>query len=245
MPLTADQVLEIHEALVDWFAQEEDPISPPGLRDRALLESAVARPFQTTGGRDSYKTQFDKAAALFHSLINNHAFHNGNKRVALVSAQVLLDEQGQWIDKCSDEEMFEFTRQAAAHEICADRREEVPTISAWLRSNCRKAVRGEHPLKFTALKEALSRFGFDVDPPEGNLLNVYKNGKLVERIVKQGIQGFRPYHTDYIWGLRKRLGLTPENGVDSTIFYGNKASIDIASRFIELRIEVIRRLAKT
>lgn len=81
--------------------------------------------------------------------------------------------------------------------------------------------------------------------PVGDLINVYKDGRLVERVIKQGIQGFRPYHTDYIWNLRKRLGLTPENGVDSVKFYGGKGVVDVASQFIELRIEVIRKLAKT
>jgi len=245
MKITADEVMEIHEILVDWFLEENDPISPPGLRDRGLLESAVARPFQTTGGRDAYDGPFSKAAALFHSLINNHAFHNGNKRVALVSAQVLLNQVGLWIEKSSDEEMYEFTRQAAAHELCKARTDEVAAISHWFEENCRKAMRGEHPLKYSALKEALERFGYEIDPPEGNLLNIYKDSVIVERISKQGIQGFRPYHTDYISGLRKRLGLTPENGVDSHKFYGNKGFSDVASEFIEIRVNVIRELAKT
>jgi death-on-curing family protein len=50
------------------------------------------------GGKEAYPTTFNKTAALFHSLINNHPFHNGNKRVALVSAQVFLDQEGWWID---------------------------------------------------------------------------------------------------------------------------------------------------
>jgi death-on-curing protein len=94
------------------------------------------------------------------------------------------------------------------------------------------------------LKHALKKFDFELDPPDGELLNVYKNGVVVERISKQGIKGFRPYHTDYISGLRKRLGLTPENGVDSALFYGQKGVSSTASQFIELRSEVMRRLAK-
>ncbi|MBB3871828.1 type II toxin-antitoxin system death-on-curing family toxin [Brevundimonas mediterranea] len=246
MQLSVEEVLEIHELLVEWFEDSEDPISPPGLKNRNLLESAVGRPFQTVGGKDSYPSPFDKAAALFHSLVNNHAFHNGNKRIALTASQVLLDQIGQWLEKSTDNEMYEFTRQAAAHEICEKRVDEVATISQWLETNSRKAIRGEHPLKYSQLKEALSRFGFELDPPEGdNLLSVWKDGKVVERVSKQGIKGFRPYHTDYILGLRKRLGLTPENGVDSLIFYGRRGPTDAASDFIELRIEVMRRLAKT
>ncbi len=43
----------------------------------------------------------------------------------------------------------------------------------------------------------------------------------------------------------RRFGLTPENGIDSARFYDHKGLTDMASQFIELRIEVMRRLAKT
>jgi len=245
MSLSAGEVLEIHSLLEDWFARSEDPISPPGVKDMKLLESAVARPFQSAGQADAYADIFEKSAALFHSLVNNHAFHNGNKRVALVATQVLLAQESYWLEHPSDKEMFEFARAAAAHELTKDRSDEISHIAEWLRSNSRKAIKGEHPLKYGELKDKLKQFGYDIDPPEGEFLRIYKNGKPVERIIKQGIQGFRPYHTDYISGLRKRLGLTPEQGIDSARFYGLKGSANTASQFIELRIEVMRNLAKT
>jgi death on curing protein len=245
MTISTEDVIEVHEILEDWFAQSEDPISPGGVKDRKLLESAVARPFQSAGQADAYEDIFEKAAALFHSLVNNHGFHNGNKRVGLVAAQVLLAQEGYWLDHPSDEEMYEFARRAAAHELTEDRDEELEHITEWLRANSRKTIKGEHPLKYGELKENLKRFGLDVDPPDGELLNVYKDGVRVARISKQGIRGFRPYHTDYIAGLRKRLNLTPEHGVDSAKFYGQKGAANTASQFIELRSEVMRKLAKT
>lgn len=245
MSLTVDDLIEIHEILVDWFEASDDPISPPGIKDMNLLESAVARPSQTIGSSDAYKTVFYKAAALFHSLVNNHAFHNGNKRIALVSAQALLAQDNRWLESSSDEEMIEFTRRAAAHELTEDRADELSAIAQWLRSSSRKAIRGEHPMKYGELKEALQRFGYEIDPPDGELLNVYKDGAVVERVIKQGIKGFRPYHTDYVSNLRKRLGLTPSDGVDSALFYGHKGVGNHAALFIELRVEVMRQLAKT
>ena len=243
--LSADDIVEIHETLVDWFAQTEDPVSPAGIASSNMLLSAVGRPTHTVNGKDAYPTLFDKAAALFHSLVNNHAFHNGNKRIALVSAQVSLAQSGYWIEYSSDEEMYEFARMSAAHEITKSREDEIAFISTWFDSNSRKSIKGEHPLKYHELRDNLKRFGYDVDPPEGELLNVYKNGNVVERISKQGIKGFRPYHTDYISGLRKRLGLIPSEGIDSVMFYGRQGVSNTASQFIELRIEVMRRLAKT
>jgi death on curing protein len=245
MAISANSLIQIHDLLAEHFADTPDPISPPGVRDRSLLESAAARPQQTIGGRDAYPSPFEKAAALFHSLINNHPFHNGNKRVALVAAHVMLDQSGYWLNYSTDDEMFEFTRRAAAHELTKDRNDELKLISEWFEASARKTVRGEHPMQFGALRDALKKFGFEMDDPHGEFINIYRNGVVVERIIKQGIHGFRPYHTDYISGLRKRLGLTPKNGVDSAKFYGGKGVRYIASQVIDLRIEVIRRLAHT
>lgn len=243
--LTSEHVLFIHDFLVDWFARSDDPISPPGVKNLDSLESAVARPHQSAGGANPYNTPFEKAAALFHSIINNHPFHNGNKRTALLSACVMLDSSGQWLEKCSDDELFEFTRQTAAHEICEKRIDEVSFIVSWMERHSRKRSKQEQPLKYRELKGILSEFGFEIDPPDGEILNIYKEGKIVEKIIKQGIKGFRPYHTHYIAKLRKKLKLTPEYGVDSEVFYGKVVLEDVLSGIIQLRSEVVRRLAKT
>ena len=85
-----EQIKFIHEYLVRFFEQSDDPISPPGIKNEETLKSAVARPFMSVGGSDAYKGIFSKAAALFHSIINNHSFHNGNKRAALLTTDVDL-----------------------------------------------------------------------------------------------------------------------------------------------------------
>ncbi|MFZ5586875.1 MAG: type II toxin-antitoxin system death-on-curing family toxin [Thermodesulfobacteriota bacterium] len=239
-----ENVVFIHEFLVDYFQATEDPISPAGVKDVNLLASAVARPFQSVGGEEAYGDVFAKAAALFHSLIHNHPFHNGNKRTALIAAGVYLDDNGFWLDGCSDEELFEFTRKVAAHEITEEKRLELDYIAEWFRANSRKRMKNEKPLSYHELKDRLHEFGYEIDPPRGELLNIYKNREYVTRIIKQGTQGFRPYHTHYIAELRKRLSLTPEFGVDSDKFYGKKGLKDSVSEMIEIRNEVIRRLAK-
>ena len=65
-----------------------------GLRDLGLLESAVERPRASFGGQDSYPTIFDKAAALIHSLLRNHAFVDGNKRTSMFSVMTFLELNG-------------------------------------------------------------------------------------------------------------------------------------------------------
>ncbi len=64
------------------------------VRDWGLLESALARPRATVFGEDAYPTVYDKAAALLMSLVGNHALVDGNKRVGLTCAVLLLRKNG-------------------------------------------------------------------------------------------------------------------------------------------------------
>ena len=64
----------------------------PGIRDLALLESAVAAPQATASGRPVFGDPIDVAAAYLFYLCQNHAFIDGNKRTALATCLVFLSE---------------------------------------------------------------------------------------------------------------------------------------------------------
>ena len=81
--LSVDEVCEIHDRLIIRFGGAD------GLRDKGLLESALYRP--QTG---YYSDLVEMAAALFESLMNNHPFVDGNKRVAFFSTDVFLRING-------------------------------------------------------------------------------------------------------------------------------------------------------
>ncbi|MGB5473525.1 MAG: type II toxin-antitoxin system death-on-curing family toxin [Gammaproteobacteria bacterium] len=81
--LSRDEVLAIHSTLLDRFG------GPAGVRDFGLLESALYRP--RTG---HYADLAEMAAALFESLIMNHPFVDGNKRVAFFATDVFLRLNG-------------------------------------------------------------------------------------------------------------------------------------------------------
>lgn len=84
--LTLEEVLVIHEGLIARFG------GPPGIRDTGLLESALYRP------RTGYYTDLvGMAAALFESLIMNHPFVDGNKRVAFFATDVFLRLNGHFL----------------------------------------------------------------------------------------------------------------------------------------------------
>lgn len=82
------RVYEIHEVII------AETGGLPGLRESTLLHSAVARPFATFGGQELYPTDFEKAAALFHSLIKSHPFMDGTKRTAFAAAIFFLESLG-------------------------------------------------------------------------------------------------------------------------------------------------------
>lgn len=74
-----------------------------GLRNRELLESALARPLQTFDGKELYPNPEDKAAALAESIIINHPFLDGNKRVGYVLLRITLREFNLDIDASENE----------------------------------------------------------------------------------------------------------------------------------------------
>ena len=240
-----EYVKKVHFFLADYFKDKEDPISPAGVKDEGLLESACLRPATCLiGGKEAYPSVFDKAAALFHSIISNHCFFNGNKRTALLTAMDFLAQNNFWIDLCSDEELFEFTRKVAAHEICDDRRKEVEVISKWFHDKTRKAMSGDRCLTYRDLKEILANFDVSIEEDVFYFVVQKKGGESI-RILKRGCQGFSDYDPVYIADLRKRLELTKENGIDSARFYGEKGIDPDLNFLMKLRLDVFKKLAKT
>ncbi len=95
---TLERADEVADLLVRIYEMHEVIIAEtgglPGLRDAAMLHSAIARPFSTFDGVELYPTDFEKAAALFHSLIKSHPFMDGTKRTALAAALYFLERCG-------------------------------------------------------------------------------------------------------------------------------------------------------
>ena len=97
---------------------------------KGLLESALAQPPQSFQGCWLHRNWFDKASALFRSIIKNHPFLDGNKRMALTSVAVFLDLNGYTL-YAAQEEAVSFALRVAAEEGDFDLRE----ISLWIRRN--------------------------------------------------------------------------------------------------------------
>ena len=95
--LTVDDVILLHEKILDKTGGIR------GIRDTNLLESAVNSLFATFGGEDLYKTLDDKANQLCDSLIRNHSFLDGNKRIGILAMLVFLDLNGKKLNITNDE----------------------------------------------------------------------------------------------------------------------------------------------
>lgn len=86
--ISREKTLLLHKLLTDETGGD------PGLRDASLLESAVESVYQTFGGQELYPTREEKGARLGYSLISNHAFVDGNKRIGMFVMMTFLEING-------------------------------------------------------------------------------------------------------------------------------------------------------
>jgi death-on-curing protein len=89
------------------------------VRDVGLLDSAVNRPRSSAFGRDAYPTLSLKAAALLHSMTNNHALVDGNKRIAWLSTIVFCDLNGA-APRLSDVQAFQLVWDIASSDLVVE-----------------------------------------------------------------------------------------------------------------------------
>ena len=90
---------------------------PAEVRDYGLLESALARPPASVFGEDAYAGIHEKAAALFASLVRNHALVDGNKRLGVFAIYLFYGLNGWSLRPASDDELFDLVLEVAAGRI--------------------------------------------------------------------------------------------------------------------------------
>lgn len=83
-----EKVLLLHQLLIEETGGE------PSLRDINLFDSSIKSVYQTFDGKELYKTKEEKAARLGYSLISNHAFVDGNKRIGVYVMLTFLEANG-------------------------------------------------------------------------------------------------------------------------------------------------------
>lgn len=108
--LSKDKVKHLHK----YIAQETG--GSLGIRDEALLESALEGVFATFGGQELYPTKEEKGARLGYTLISNHAFVDGNKRIGMFVLLVFLEVNGIRLE-ATNEEVADVGIKVAAGEM--------------------------------------------------------------------------------------------------------------------------------
>ena len=121
--LTLDDIIESHQNQIDTYGGSH------GTRDIGLLESAIAQPEASFGGRYLHADIFEMAAAYLYHLVMNHPFVDGNKRVGLEAALIFLEINNENLN-CSDEELVDLVLKTTAGQV--GKRE----IAEFFRSHC-------------------------------------------------------------------------------------------------------------
>jgi len=106
--------VQMAELLHQMIAQETG--GEIGVRDEGLLDSALKSAFATFDGKDLYPTKEEKGARIGYSLISNHAFVDGNKRIGIHIMLTFLESNGIKIN-CTDSEIVEVGLGVASGQI--------------------------------------------------------------------------------------------------------------------------------
>jgi death on curing protein len=254
--LSYDEVLLIHNSLVDEFKTKENPIFPPGIKDENLLHSAIDRQHPPLGEKEKYSNPYSNAATLLFGICLDHPFHNGNKRTALVSMLVHLDKNCITIINTPEEELFQLVLDVVQHQIIKPSKhgkklpeeyrpnpdKEVEEIAKWIRLHSKEVIKGDRPISVRQLRKFLDRSGYELDKPKGNKINVYR--RVDDKRKHIGNVGYTNENADLsiqaIKELRKLCRLREEDGIDSDAFYGEGVVIN---GFINQHRRIIKRLA--
>jgi len=120
--LSLVEILELHRLVI----AQTGGLS--GVRDLGALESAIAQPRITFGSQDLYPSLVEKTAALCFSIVNNHLFVDGNKRVGHAAMETVLLLNGAEIEATVDEQEA-LMLGLASSDVSRDQ------LVEWLRSN--------------------------------------------------------------------------------------------------------------
>lgn len=123
---SARQLVALHGELMRAFGGRQ------GLRDRAALEAAAARPGMTFDGEDLYPDLAAKVAALMHSLVVDHTFVDGNKRVGAAAAELVVEVNGYRL-RAGDSDLEGITFSVARGELSAE------ALAVWFRQRLEPA----------------------------------------------------------------------------------------------------------
>lgn len=109
--LSAEDLVELARRLLG---------DPPPIRDMGLLGAAAARPQASAFGEDAYPDIWTKAAALLHSVVNNHPLVDGNKRLGWLATAVFLELNDASFITATNDAVYDLVMTAASTDLAVD-----------------------------------------------------------------------------------------------------------------------------
>jgi death-on-curing protein len=232
-----------------------------------LLESAVARQYTGYGDWLKYSTVYSNAATLTFGLCCNHAFHNGNKRTALVCMIAHLERNNHALFDTKHDQLYSMIKDVAKHSLGertpsrgkprrepprdADR--EVEEIARWLRKRARRVDRQERRITGRQLRTILAQHDYELRDPKNNSIIVCKRVErrkglslrkitTYDRVCPIAFRGdTQPVALRDVRLVRRLCELDEHHGYDSHSFYKSADPVDV---WINEYRGVLARLSK-
>lgn len=271
--LTSDEVERIHYVLCADFVDDDDPIGYGGVKSRALLESAVGRQHAGFGPFRKYSDPVSNAATLAFGICNDHPFHNGNKRTALVSMLAHLDRNRLSLKgDVKQDELYDLMLSLASHELTSERlpartrrrvgrrrfdsEHQVWELAAWLERRVAPVRRGERQITYRQLRRVLRPHGYVLgDVRGGNTIEVCREVTKRKGLLKRerkverktiGRIGYRNEgETVSIRTVKQLRRMCKLTEEDGVDAEAFYEGADIIDTFVNRYRTVLRRLAKT
>lgn len=238
-----DDILRAHYIIADYFIEEGEAVVY-GVKNYDLLSSATHRQVTNFGGIEKWETDFQKMATLLYGLVKNHAFHDGNKRTALL---VLL----LYIERCKLQLRVEQSKlETLLIRIAANRLDEYTSFAKYINNDepiinfiadlikryTRNQNKRYYAITFAEFNHKLNRFNVRLCNPSGNYIDVHKiiEEKKMGLFTKQkdikikqiGFPGWKKQvNIKALKEVLKAAQLTAEYGVDSDVFFNGEEPI--------------------
>lgn len=240
--LTIGEILRAHFLIANYFYLEGEGLGGIGPKDIGLLESATYRQAVSFGGTPKWTNLFDITATLFFGIAKNHAFHDANKRTALLCMLHQLYKQ-KWCPSINERQLEDFAVEVADDQLSryarynqlvkdGDPDPEVRFISWYLRNNTRKIERTSYSITYRELYTILNRFDFSLEFPSGNFISIVRKetrkrflllGPTKVEFKVIGQVGFPRWtaevRSNALKHVREVTGLTAKSGFDSESFF--------------------------
>ena len=240
-------VLRAHFLLVDYFFDMREGVGGVGPKDLGLLHSAISRQIVGYNGKRKWPDDFGVCASLFFGLVKNHAFHDANKRTALLTTLYFLQRIGR-TPGAGQRDFENLTVRVADNDLsyypafkrfARSEDAEVEFIANFLRRNTRVIDKHHYVITYNQLANILSRYGYRLSHPDGNYIDVVRDveqstgffrrtRQIVERrILRIGFPGWKTQvNMSTIKRVREAAKLRHIDGVDSRAFFHGADSLE-------------------